>query len=78
MEQYTPLTFREAVLKGRTAVEDVDDWVDNWHAGWLGKGQELRDVLGLTHQEYERWMHDPALLKDMIVPTEFDARGNLP
>ncbi len=35
--------------------ELLDDMVDKWHNG-DGVGQELREYIGMSQKEYEKWM----------------------
>jgi len=43
------------VLHGTARVEDVEDWVEAWHRG-DPLGWELHERLGLTWEEYGRWV----------------------
>lgn len=46
--------FMDEVLAGRTALNEVDDWVDQWHDDETIKCG-LRAHLGLEQAEYEEW-----------------------
>lgn len=55
-----PETFMDAVAAGRATLDQVDDWVDDWHEG---KRQTLRSFLGLSDSEYRRWVMSAASLE---------------
>jgi hypothetical protein len=57
-------TFIELCLKGRATIDDVDGFVDRWHAG--SDGVSLRDFLGLSETEYSLWINDPDVLPYVI------------
>ena len=40
--------------------DDIDDLVDTWHAG--GTGMPLHEFLGLTREQYARWVEQPDTL----------------
>lgn len=52
-----PETFMDAVAAGTATLDQVDDWVEEWHQG---RRPTLRSVLGLTDAEYSRWVMDAA------------------
>ena len=59
-----PRTFLGAVLAGTESPEQIDDWVDRWHAQ-PGK-TPLPAFLGLTEEEYANWMLAPDCLSHII------------
>lgn len=55
------LTLREAIAKGYSDAENVDDWVDFWHEHDLPC--QLRELLDLSSAQYAEWMRNPETLK---------------
>ncbi len=53
-------TFLERYLNGEVLAEDIDNYVDQWHAK-SGK-QPIYEFLGLSRDEYALWMCDPNAL----------------
>ena len=61
-------TFLEQARAGTVGADDVDDFVARWHAG-DGEGT-LREFLGLTDEEYGRWLLEPSVLDEIIGGSE--------
>ncbi len=62
--QARPPTFFDLYRRGEVSAEQIDDFVDRWHAGsdaWARK-TPLSEYLGLTNAEYEAWVRDPDAL----------------
>ena len=57
--------FVELCLAGHALVEEIDDFVDQWHSG-SGKGS-LREFLGMSEAEYSLWITDPDVLPYVIL-----------
>ena len=53
-------TFIELCLQGEVFLDEIDDYVDLWHDGDEGLGQELEEFLGMTHEEYNHWVRFPS------------------
>jgi hypothetical protein len=64
-------TFIDEVLDGTAFWTDVDDWVQNWHAG-RGGDQELHEYLGLSWPEYQLWVERPDALRLIIAAREHE------
>ena len=60
----TTPTFIEACLAGDRDPDDIDDYIDEWHAG--GSGVPLWAFLGMTRDEYGAWVASPSRLPDII------------
>lgn len=58
-------TFLDRCLNGDAVPDEIDDYVDRWHEGG-GFGVSLADYIGLTFEEYARWVEQPDAL-DAIV-----------
>ena len=52
------MTFAEAVRAGKAKLEDVDDWVEDWHNGAGGDDQTLKDYLGFDDALYSAWLRN--------------------
>lgn len=52
--------FLDHYLRGEALAEDIDDYVDSWHAS-SGK-RPLHESLGMSKEEYEIWCQDPDIL----------------
>lgn len=57
-------TFIDRCLAGKTTVDQVDDFVEEWHKGNDPRG--LVEALGLTSAEYERWVFDSNALAAIV------------
>jgi hypothetical protein len=66
-------TFADACLEGEATVDQVDDWVDRWHAG-EGAGRSLGEFLGLTAAQSRAWVERPDSLADALLAK---ARGRI-
>ncbi len=64
-------TFIDLCLSGEVSMNDLDDFVDAWHDG-AGKAS-LRECLGMSEQEYARWMNDPSELSRIIASRKMAA-----
>lgn len=51
-------TFMSRCLRGAAVPAEIDAYVENWHAGTVGEGVGLHDLLGLNPSEYGRWMRN--------------------
>lgn len=57
------MTFVSEYLLGKTEIENIDDWVDDWNNGVNNSNKlGLRDYLGFTKSEYGLWLVDPCQL----------------
>ena len=63
-------TFVLACLAGDLDLDDIDDYVDEWHAG--GTGVTIWDFLGMTREEYGAWVADPESLPRILQCHRFD------
>jgi hypothetical protein len=58
-EQGSP-TFLDLYLNGEVLSEEIDDFIDEWHAH---PGQkDIFEFLGMTTEEYSLWLRDPESL----------------
>lgn len=59
-------TFMEACLTGRALPSDIDDYIDRWHESGGHHGQSLYSFLGMSREEYSRWVQHPESLRTAI------------
>jgi hypothetical protein len=52
--------FVSKCLAGLALAEEIDDYVDSWHAD--GHGLQLHEFLGLSWEEYALWVEKPDAL----------------
>lgn len=57
--------FIYALLDGDVTPEKISDYVEEWHNG-AGQGETLHGFLGLTYEEYSRWVSDPNELLKIV------------
>lgn len=57
-------TFIGQCVAGTASIDDMDDHVDRWHDG--DSPLELHEYLGLTWDEYGRWVKDPESLGRLV------------
>lgn len=57
--------FIQLCLSGDALVDEVDDFVDRWHAG-EGADKSLAAFLGMEDSEYEQWMSDPNMINFIL------------
>ena len=55
----------ELLLEGKVGFDDIDDWVDTWHEA-KGETCDLSEFLGLTTEEYARWVAFPKALEAIV------------
>jgi hypothetical protein len=63
------MTFMERLAVGDCYADEIDDWVDNWHLTENSVParvrQPLHEFLGMTIEEYGRWVADPDVLEEL-------------
>lgn len=64
-------TFMERYLAGEVEAEDIDDFVEEWHNG--KHAASLAEFLGLSDDEYWRWVKDANALPDIRAEREVKA-----
>lgn len=58
------LKFMEACLEGDALLEEIDDYIDEWHES--DSKEELHDYLGMTFEEYGIWVENGSMLKTIF------------
>lgn len=56
--------FIEKCLSREAAPEDIDDFIDQWHEN--PGHQALHEFLGMTRDDYARWIADASVLPAII------------
>ena len=59
------ITFIEMVKNGQCSIDEIDDYIDKWHDEYNGN-LKLHEYLGMTDEEYNRWLTNPSSLKTMF------------
>lgn len=57
-------TFIELCVKGEETVDDVQKYINKWHSS--KRGFTLRETLGLTYQEYSKWLAEEISLEKIL------------
>lgn len=57
-------TFIEAYLAGEASLDNLDAYIEFWHTH--DTGNKLHEFLGLTSEEYARWLKSGAELQDIL------------
>ncbi|NOQ34700.1 MAG: hypothetical protein GQ569_02260 [Methylococcaceae bacterium] len=60
------MNFIELCLTGDALEDEIDDFVDSWHDGKAGEGQELHEFLGMNWEEYSMWVTKPSILSFIL------------
>lgn len=58
------MTFVEACKMGYLEIEDIEDFIEQWHEN--PKGQSLLESLGMTREEFKCWVHDDKALTKIV------------
>lgn len=58
-------TFIDAVVAGVRDL-DIDDFVEQWHEGEEQSNGPIHAFLGMTEEEYHRWVIDPSALEAIV------------
>jgi hypothetical protein len=65
------MDFIAACVTGRADLRKIDDYIDAWHAGKAGVGQELHEFLGMAAAEYAMWTERPEILPFIVDARRF-------
>ena len=57
-------TFVEQCLDGSVDPSQIDDFIDQWHAGQ--DERPIETFLGFTSEEYARWVEEPWTLRYIL------------
>lgn len=56
--------FVNLCVDGQYRIEDVDDFIDQWHEG--ASENDLHEFLGMSWDEYASWVTNPSVLPCVI------------
>ncbi|WP_374004704.1 hypothetical protein [Bacillus velezensis] len=62
------LKFMNACLQGEALLEDIDEFIEQWHES--DSGEELHEFLGMTFEEYSIWVENETMLKTIFYSRE--------
>ncbi len=62
-------TFMSLALKGEVLSDEIEDFVEAWHASDSDK--EVHEFLGMSFDEYSLWVTDPDTI-DLILSARHD------
>ena len=58
------MKFIDKVLAGDELADSISDYVRKWHES--DSAEEINEFLGLTVQEYARWVENPEALNSIL------------
>lgn len=64
----------ERYLAGEALPEEIDDYVDTWHR--TPSGLQLNEFLGMSQEEYARWLRNPDALDEIANARNHGERRN--
>ena len=59
-------SFIEKCINGDASLNEIDDYIDEWHDSDLSNGIELHEYLGMTWKEYSIWAIKPSFLAEIV------------
>ncbi len=59
-------SFIEKCINGDASLDEIDDYIDEWHDSNSDIDLELHEFLGMTWEEYSLWAVKPSLLADIL------------
>jgi len=59
-------TFKEKYLDGEVTIENVDDFVDEWHKSSKDDKTTLQDFLGFTKEEMDAFIQGEKALQSKL------------
>ena len=60
------VTFLDACVAGRATPDQIDDWVERWHGLGARDRRTLAEYLGMSGDEYARWVERPVALDSIL------------
>lgn len=58
------MTFADDFRKGRVAADRINEHIDAWHKSAY-TDQPLHEYLGMTWEQYSRWVSNPSTLDEL-------------
>jgi len=59
-------SFIEKCINGDASLDEIDDYIDEWHDSDSTNDLELHEFLGMTWEEYSLWAVKPKFLAWII------------
>ena len=59
-------SFIEKCINGDASLDEIDDYINEWHDSDLSNGIELHEYLGMTWKEYSIWAIKPSFLAEIV------------
>ena len=59
-------SFIEKCINGDASLDEIDDYIDEWHDSDLDINLELHEFLGMSWEEYSLWAVKPSLLAEIL------------
>ncbi|MGD0820238.1 MAG: hypothetical protein ABSA71_05785 [Desulfomonilia bacterium] len=57
-------TFIELCISGNALMEEIDDFIEEWHKS--SNSKEIHEFLGMSLEEYSSWVVEPDILPFII------------
>lgn len=67
----TTQNFIDLCISGDALADQIDDYVERWHANEVGQSLELSEFLGMDDHEYAIWMRDSKAIYGIIKAHKF-------
>jgi hypothetical protein len=55
-------SFIDRCISGDAFLDEVDDYIDEWHDNSISEDTELHEYLGMTLLEYSLWITNPNII----------------
>jgi len=59
-------SFIEKCINGDASLDEIDDYIDEWHDSDSTNDLELHEFLGMSWEEYSLWAIKPSLLAEIL------------
>ena len=59
-------SFIEKCINGDASLDEIDDYIDEWHDSDSDINLELHEFLGMSWEEYSLWAVKPSLLAEIL------------
>jgi hypothetical protein len=59
-------SFIEKCINGEAFLNEIDDYIDEWHDSDSANALELHEFLGMSWKEYSLWAIKPSLLAEIV------------
>jgi hypothetical protein len=59
-------SFIEKCINGDASLDEIDNYIDEWHDSDSTNDLELHEFLGMSWEEYSLWAVKPSLLAEIL------------